>query len=95
MIELMTSLETPELEPAATAPAELREADFRGCRWIAGEPTPLHHGMYCCEPTAPNSAWCARHRGIVWSYRKPRLGRLVRPVQVSYAQNASLGLDTP
>jgi hypothetical protein len=77
MNELMTGPETPELEPAATAPAELREADFRGCRWIAGEATPLRAGMFCGAPTEPGSAWCPAHRKIVWtaSRRGPRLRR--------------------
>jgi hypothetical protein len=52
-----------ELEPA---PAELMEADMRGCRFIAGEATPLRTGMFCGAPTAPGSAWCRAHHGVVW-----------------------------
>jgi hypothetical protein len=46
----MTELEPAELAPgperatAATAPAELTDADMRGCRWIEGNPTPLRPG---------------------------------------------------
>jgi hypothetical protein len=39
---------SPEPPEQATTPAGLREADFRGCRWIAGEATPLRPGMFCC-----------------------------------------------
>jgi hypothetical protein len=81
----MTELEPAELttrpeqaEPA-TASAELREADFRGCRFIVGEPTPLRSGMFCGAPTRPGSSWCPAHRKIVWAYRRSTL----RPVRKS------------
>jgi hypothetical protein len=68
----MTELEPAELttrpeqaEPA-TASAELREADFRGCRFIAGEATPLRPGLFCGSPTLRGSSWCQRHHGVVW-----------------------------
>jgi hypothetical protein len=58
--------------PAAGAlPGELTDADFQGCRWIAGEPSPLKPGMFCCAPTLrPGGSWCAKHRKIVWAYRR-------------------------
>lgn len=46
--------------------ASLTEADHLGCRYIAGEPTPLHSGMFCCAPTLPGESWCERHRERVW-----------------------------
>jgi hypothetical protein len=48
----------------------LSEADYRGCRWIEGKPTPLRPGMFCCAPTLPGGSWCAKHRKIVWTYRR-------------------------
>jgi len=50
----------------------LRDADFQGCRWIEGEPTPLRHGMFCGRPVLLGSSWCAKHRGIVWAYQRVR-----------------------
>jgi hypothetical protein len=44
----------------------LTEADLQGCRFVAGEPTPLRRGMFCCAKTLPGESWCARHRRIVW-----------------------------
>jgi hypothetical protein len=44
----------------------LTEADFRGCRWIEGEPIPLRTGMFCGSPVAPGTSWCAEHRSIVF-----------------------------
>jgi hypothetical protein len=75
MTEQMESPEPAETAEPATTP--LGDADFRGCRWIAGETTPLRHGMFCCAPTAPGGSWCSRHRKIVWSYRRASL----RPVR--------------
>ena len=54
----------------AAGEAGLSEADFRGCRWIEGNPTPLRPGMFCCAPTLSGGSWCARHRKIVWAYRR-------------------------
>jgi hypothetical protein len=48
----------------------LSEADYRGCRWIEGKPTPLRPGMFCCAPTLSGGSWCAKHRKIVWAYRR-------------------------
>ena len=47
-------------------PASLTEADFQGCRWIEGEPSPLRSSMFCCAKTLPGESWCARHRAVVW-----------------------------
>ena len=58
-------------ERAAAGEAGLSEADFRGCRWIEGEPAPLKPGMFCCAPPArPGGSWCTRHHKIVWNYRR-------------------------
>jgi hypothetical protein len=95
-----------ELELADTPTrSELSEADFRECRWISGEPLPLRSGMFCCAPTRPGSSWCERHHGVVWRattrqraiLRKSGAARVpgVPQPQISHAQNASLGLDTP
>jgi hypothetical protein len=68
----------------ASPRSELSEADFRGCRFIEGEATPLRSGMWCCAATAgPGSSWCPAHRGIVWSYK-----RGARRLQGSYAKRA-------
>jgi hypothetical protein len=51
--------------------AELTDADLRGCRFIESEATPLRSGMFCCAtPSEPGGSWCARHRKIVWAYRR-------------------------
>jgi hypothetical protein len=68
---------------AVAGRAGLREADFQGCRWIEGPPTPLRSGMFCCAPTAPGSSWCPRHRQIVWAAHRRRT--LVTPRQVPAA----------
>jgi hypothetical protein len=44
----------------------LTDADFRGCRWIEGDPTPVRHGMFCGSPVAPGESWCAEHHGVVF-----------------------------
>ena len=44
----------------------LTDADFRGCRWIEGEPKPLRRGMFCRRPVLAEESWCAMHRGIVF-----------------------------
>ena len=44
----------------------LTDADFRGCRWIEGDPSPLRGGMFCGLPVAPGESWCAKHRAIVF-----------------------------
>jgi hypothetical protein len=45
---------------------ELTEADYRGCRWIAGEPAPLRRDMFCGKPTRPGSSWCDTHHRIAF-----------------------------
>jgi hypothetical protein len=44
----------------------LSDADFRGCRWIEGDPSPLRPGMFCGCPVAAGESWCARHHGVVF-----------------------------
>jgi len=44
----------------------LTNTDFRGCRWIDGDPKPLRRGMFCGSPVAPGESWCAEHRGVVY-----------------------------
>jgi hypothetical protein len=44
----------------------LTDADFRGCRWIEGDPSPLRPGMFCGFPVAAGESWCARHHGVVF-----------------------------
>lgn len=44
----------------------LRDADFWGCRWIEGDPTPVRRGMFCGSPVAPGLSWCTAHRGVVF-----------------------------
>jgi hypothetical protein len=44
----------------------LTDADFRGCRWIDGDPSPLRPGMFCGCPVASGESWCAKHRGVVF-----------------------------
>jgi hypothetical protein len=65
----MTELTTG---PETAGAGELSEADAHGCRWIEGEAIPLRSGMWCCEPTAPGSSWCPRHRAIVWTAARRR-----------------------
>ena len=53
----------------AAAPARegaLTEADFAGCRWIEGDPSPLRRGMFCGSPVMPGESWCVGHRSIVF-----------------------------
>jgi hypothetical protein len=84
-----------EASTMTEATTELTDADLHGCRWIEGEATPIRSGMWCCAPPAPGSAWCPRHRQIVWSYKKPRLDRPVRPVQGRYAGTKGAPLSCP
>jgi hypothetical protein len=44
----------------------LTDADFRGCRWIEGDPTPLRGGMFCGSPVALGESWCDVHRSVVF-----------------------------
>jgi hypothetical protein len=58
------------LDDLPDPPAGLSEADHLGCRWVEGEPKPLRRGMFCCAPTLPGESCCAKHRKIVWAYRR-------------------------
>jgi hypothetical protein len=49
----------------------LTDADFRGCRWIEGEPKPLRRGMFCGRPVLAGESWCVLHRGIVFGNTPP------------------------
>jgi hypothetical protein len=44
----------------------LTDADFRGCRWIEGEPMPLRSGMFCGSPVRSGESWCDAHRSLVF-----------------------------
>ena len=44
----------------------MSDADFRGCRWIEGDPGPPRQGMFCGLPVAPGESWCDLHRHIVF-----------------------------
>ena len=58
--------------------AALTDADFGGCRWIEGEPSPVRPGMFCGSPVRPGEAWCAAHHGRVWSRGAGRWEQEVR-----------------
>lgn len=42
-------------------PPQLTDDDFRGCRWIEGDPKPLRPGMFCCSPRIEGSSYCVEH----------------------------------
>ncbi len=44
----------------------LTDADFRGCRWIEGDPSPLRPGMFCGFPVPSGESWCEKHRSVVF-----------------------------
>jgi hypothetical protein len=44
----------------------LTDADFRGCRWIEGDPSSLRPGMFCGVPVRSGESWCEKHRGVVF-----------------------------
>ena len=46
-------------------PQQLQDADFHGCRYIEGQPTPLRRGLFCGARRVPGSSWCAAHHKIV------------------------------
>jgi hypothetical protein len=50
----------------AVSAGTLTDADFRGCRWIEGDPSPLRGGMFCGLPVVSGESWCAKHRGVVF-----------------------------
>jgi hypothetical protein len=53
----------------------LTDADFRGCRWIEGNPSPLRSGMFCGQPVVPGESWCAGHRDVVFGENAMADGR--------------------
>ncbi|HEV2099033.1 MAG TPA: hypothetical protein VGR45_08925 [Stellaceae bacterium] len=53
----------------------LTDADFRGCRWIEGNPSPLRSGMFCGLPVVPGESWCAGHRDVVFGDNQTADGR--------------------
>jgi hypothetical protein len=64
----MTELTWQEIDswPEPDPQPCLTDRDFRGCRHIAGEASPLRSGMYCCKPTAGVTLpWCAEHLRVV------------------------------
>jgi hypothetical protein len=59
----------------AVGDSVLTDADFRGCRWIEGNPSPLRSGMFCGLPVLPGESWCAGHRGVVFGENATADGR--------------------
>jgi hypothetical protein len=59
-LDLASLDELPDPQPV------LSEEDYRGCRWIAGEPTPIRSGIFCCRPTRAGSCWCPEHYRIAF-----------------------------
>jgi hypothetical protein len=51
---------------SAVGDGTLTEADFRGCRWIEGDPSPPRPGMFCGFPVRSGESWCEKHRGVVF-----------------------------
>jgi hypothetical protein len=58
--------ERRSLPADAGSSGALTDTDFRGCRWIEGEPTPLRRGMFCGRPVPEGESWCSQHRGVVF-----------------------------
>src|SRR5215469_1223853 len=54
-----------------SAVGDLTDADFRGCRWIEGDPSQLRPGMFCGSRVPPGESWCEKHRGIVFGENTP------------------------
>jgi hypothetical protein len=55
----------------AVGDGTLTDADFRGCRWIEGDPSPLRPGMFRGVPVSSGESWCAKHRGVVFGENSP------------------------
>jgi hypothetical protein len=51
---------------SAVGDGTLTDADFRGCRWIEGDPSALRPGMFCGFPVRSGESWCEKHRGVVF-----------------------------
>ena len=61
----------PHRKASAVGDGTLTDADFRGCRWIEGEPSPLRPGMFCGVPVPSGESWCAKHRSVVFGENLP------------------------
>jgi hypothetical protein len=55
----------------AVGDGTLTDLDFCGCRWIEGDPSPLHPGMFCGSPVRSGESWCEKHRGVVFGGNSP------------------------
>jgi hypothetical protein len=55
----------------AVGDGTLTDADFRGCRWIEGDPSPPRPGMFCGFPAPSGESWCEKHRGVVFGQNLP------------------------
>jgi hypothetical protein len=55
----------------AVRDGNLTDADFGGCRWIEGDPSPLRPGMFCGSPVRSGESWCEKHRGVVFGQNLP------------------------
>ena len=49
----------------------LTDADFRGCKWIEGDPSPPRPGMFCGAPVSSGESWCEKRRGVVFGENSP------------------------
>jgi hypothetical protein len=56
---------------SAVTGASRTDADFSGCRWIEGDPSPLRPGMFCGLPVSSDESWCEKHRGVVFGENLP------------------------
>jgi hypothetical protein len=56
---------------SAVRDGTLTDPDFRGCRWIEGDPSLLRPGMFCGLAVASGESWCAKHRGVVFGENLP------------------------
>jgi hypothetical protein len=56
---------------SAIGDGNLTDADFGGCRWIEGDPSPLRPGMFCGFPVPSGESWCEKHRGVVFGGNSP------------------------
>ena len=56
---------------SAVRDGTLTDADFRGCRWIEGDPSRLRPGMFRGFPVRSGESWCPKHRGVVFGENSP------------------------